>query len=190
MANDCLAPCIAWSSAASISEVYMGPCLPWWMISITWAISWLRNYRECRYTLMFPAQIMMTSSNGNIFRVTGHLCGEFTDHQRIPRTKARDTELWCFFFDLRLNKQLSNRSWVWWFETPSRPLKRHCNVNSKNSLYFNDMHNLAFYSNNMRLNSKQSLIAKFMGPIWGPSGADRFQVGPLLAPWTLLSGVG
>ena len=22
--------------------------------------------------------IMMTSSNGNIFRVTGHLCGEFT----------------------------------------------------------------------------------------------------------------
>ena len=22
---------------------------------------------------------MMTSSNGNIFRVTGHLCGEFTD---------------------------------------------------------------------------------------------------------------
>ena len=25
--------------------------------------------------------IMMTSSNGNIFRVTGHLCGEFTDHR-------------------------------------------------------------------------------------------------------------
>ena len=24
---------------------------------------------------------MMTSSNGNIFRVTGHLCGEFTDHK-------------------------------------------------------------------------------------------------------------
>ena len=27
-----------------------------------------------------------------------------------------------------------------------------------------------------------------MGPTWGPSGADRFQVGPMLAPWTLLSG--
>ena len=25
--------------------------------------------------------IMMTSSNGNMFRVTGHLCGEFTGHQ-------------------------------------------------------------------------------------------------------------
>ena len=33
------------------------------------------------------------------------------------------------------------------------------------------------------------LIARFMGPTWGPSGADRTQVGPILAPWTLLSGV-
>ena len=29
---------------------------------------------------------MMTSSNGNIFRVTGHLCGEFTGHRWIPHT--------------------------------------------------------------------------------------------------------
>ena len=33
------------------------------------------------------------------------------------------------------------------------------------------------------------LIARFMGLIWGPFGADRTQVGPMLAPWTLLSGV-
>ena len=33
------------------------------------------------------------------------------------------------------------------------------------------------------------LIARFMGPTWGPSGADRTQMGPMLAPWTLLSGV-
>ena len=33
-----------------------------------------------------------------------------------------------------------------------------------------------------------TLIARFMGPTWGPSGADRTQVGPMLAPWTLLSG--
>ena len=32
------------------------------------------------------------------------------------------------------------------------------------------------------------LIARFMGPRWGPSGAARTQVGPMLAPWTLLSG--
>ena len=28
----------------------------------------------------------------------------------------------------------------------------------------------------------------FMGPTWGPSGADRTQVGPMWSPWTLLSG--
>ena len=28
-----------------------------------------------------------------------------------------------------------------------------------------------------------------MGPTWGPRGADRTHVGPMLAPWTLLSGV-
>ena len=27
-----------------------------------------------------------------------------------------------------------------------------------------------------------------MGPTWGPRGTDRTQVGPMLAPWTLLSG--
>ena len=27
-----------------------------------------------------------------------------------------------------------------------------------------------------------------MGPTWGPSGAHRTQVGPILAPWILLSG--
>ena len=31
-------------------------------------------------------------------------------------------------------------------------------------------------------------ISRFMGPTWGPSGADRSQVGPMLAPWTLMSG--
>ena len=34
-----------------------------------------------------------------------------------------------------------------------------------------------------------SLIARFMRPIWGPPGTDRTQVGPMLAPWTLLSGM-
>ena len=40
--------------------------------------------------------VMMTSSNGNIFRVTGHLCGKFTGPRWISRTKASDAELWCF----------------------------------------------------------------------------------------------
>ena len=35
---------------------------------------------------------------------------------------------------------------------------------------------------------RTTLIARFMGPTWGPPGADRTQVGPMWAMWTLLSG--
>ena len=34
-----------------------------------------------------------------------------------------------------------------------------------------------------------SQTAKFMGPTWGPSGSCRPQMGPMFAPWTLLSGL-
>ena len=69
---------------------------------------------------------MMTSSNGNVFRVTCPVCGEFTSHRWIPLTKASDAKLWCFF-DLRLNKQLCKQSKRWWFKTPSLLLRRHYN---------------------------------------------------------------
>ena len=63
--------------------------------------------------------IMMTSSNGNIFRDTGPLrgnspvTGEFS--AQIPVTWSFDV-----FSDLRLNNRLSRQSWSWWFETPAR----------------------------------------------------------------------
>ena len=53
--------------------------------------------------------IMMMPSHGNIFRVSGPLCGEFTRHRLIPRTEADDAELWCL---------------LW---SPSDSLWRHCN---------------------------------------------------------------
>ena len=64
--------------------------------------------------------IMMMSPNGNIFHVTGHLCGEFTGQRPVRRS-------FDVFFDLRLNKQLSEQSWGWWFETLLRPLLHYCN---------------------------------------------------------------
>ena len=70
---------------------------------------------------------MMTSSNGNVFRVTGHLRGEFTGERWIPRTKPV-TRSFDVFFDLRTNKRLSKQSWGWWFEPPSCSFWRHCNV--------------------------------------------------------------
>ena len=65
----------------------------------------------------------MTSSNGNIFRVTDPLSpvtGEFPSQR--PVTRSFD-----IFFDLRQNKRLSKQSIRWWFETPSRSLWRQCN---------------------------------------------------------------
>ena len=55
---------------------------------------------------------MITSSNGNIFLVTGP-----------PMTRSFDV-----FFDLRLNKQLSKEARRRWFKTPLRSLWRHYNV--------------------------------------------------------------
>ena len=48
---------------------------------------------------------LMTSSNGNISRVTGPLCGEFTGPGELSHTKASDAELWCFLWSA-LNKRL------------------------------------------------------------------------------------
>ena len=45
-----------------------------------------------------------------------------------PVTRSFD-----IFFDLRLNKWLRKQSWGWWFETPSRPLWRHCNGSGLNN---------------------------------------------------------
>ena len=41
---------------------------------------------------------MITSSNGNIFRVTGPLWGESTGHRWIPLTMASDMELWYYIW--------------------------------------------------------------------------------------------
>ena len=44
-----------------------------------------------------------------------------------PVTRSFDV-----FLELRPNKRLGKQWWGWWFETPSRPLWRHCNVSHYN----------------------------------------------------------
>ena len=61
---------------------------------------------------------MMTSSNGNIFRVTGHLCGKFSGHRWIPRTKNSDAELWYFLWSACINDWVNN--------SETGDLRRHC----------------------------------------------------------------
>ena len=83
----------------------------------------------CFQTQWFIAILhtMMTSSNGNISRVIGHLCGEFISPGEFPPQRPV-TRSFDVFFDLRLNKRLSKQSWGWWFETQSRPLWRRRNA--------------------------------------------------------------
>ena len=82
---------------------------------------WTHVRIQIRSGRIKTGQVMMTSSNGNIFRVTGDLCGKFTG----PRPVTRSFDV---FFDLRLNKRLSKQPWGWWFETPAWSLWRHRNV--------------------------------------------------------------
>ena len=72
------------------------------------------------------AHCMMTSSNGNIFRVTCPLCGELTGPGEFPAQRPV-TQSFDVYFDRRLNKQLSKQPWGWWIETPSWLLWLRCN---------------------------------------------------------------
>ena len=79
----------------------------------------------------------MTSSNGNIFRATGHLCGEFTGQRWIPHTKASNAEL-CFFSLLRawINGWVNNHK-----AGDLRCRRAHCDVTvmyiNRHSLHYN-----------------------------------------------------
>ena len=86
---------------------YFGYCMGCYSLylffnSIQWFQSVCTNNTKkskmIAYIILKMMFYMMTSSNGNISRVTGHLCGEFTGPRWIPRTKASDAELWCFLW--------------------------------------------------------------------------------------------
>ena len=88
-------------------------------LSTPYDVSFVNRHRFwCMSTEALPEPVLtyntMTSSNRNIFSVTGPLWGESTGHLWIPLTKASDV-----LFDLCLNKRLSKQSRGWWFETQS-----------------------------------------------------------------------
>ena len=66
---------------------------------------------------------MMTSSNGNIFRVSGLLCGEFTGPRWIPCTRASDAVLMFSLICARINGWVNNRE-----AGDLRRYQAHCDV--------------------------------------------------------------
>ena len=77
------------------------------------------------------SRFTMTSSNGDIFRVTGPLWGYSTGHWWILLTMPSNAGL-CFRQSSTKKKHLSKKSRRWWFETLWRSLWRHCNGKSPN----------------------------------------------------------
>ena len=71
-------------------------------------ISWWSHQMET-----FPALLAICAENSPVI-------GEFPAQR--PVTQSFDA-----FYELRLNTRLSKQWWGWWFETPSCPLRRHCN---------------------------------------------------------------
>ena len=64
----------------------------------------------------------MTSYKGNVFWITGPLCGEFAGHQWIPLIKNINAGRWCFPFMLAgLNKLLNKHLRGQWSEMPWCP---------------------------------------------------------------------
>ena len=70
--------------------------------------TWWRHQLE-----IFSALLAICAGNSPV-------TGEFP--AQSPVTRSFDV-----FFGLRLNKRFSEQWWVWWFQTPSRSLWRHCN---------------------------------------------------------------
>ena len=84
---------------------------------------------QCSCTWLGAYDTMMTSSNGNIFRITRPFRGEATDHWWILLTKTSDTERLSFLWSA-LNQRLIKQSKRRWFKTSSCPLWRQCNDQS------------------------------------------------------------
>ena len=75
--------------------------VPFWILTISGSVHIEKTVVGWRNQLRMKTSAyiyVMTSSNGNIFRVTGPLWGESTGHRWIPRTKASDVELWYYLW--------------------------------------------------------------------------------------------
>ena len=102
---------------------------------------------------------MMMSSNGNIFRVTGPLCLEFTGHRWIPLTKTSDAELWCFLWSAPwINGWVNNRE--------AADLRRHLRGFAFSAMIFS----FEWHFNVRALTN--GFMGRFILPCWHPYVVD------------------
>ena len=93
---------------------------------------------------------------------------------RIPRLVAFDLSTITWFVNIHLRSFFAMNTW---FALTRAIMDRGlCTGNS------------ADWPRACSTKRNPTQIAWFMGPIWGPPGSCQPQMGPMLAPWTLLSG--
>ena len=99
----------------------------WKFSSVTWAQHRVRpashnraiSYLTLRLCNSLPTLSMMTSSNGDIFRVTGHLCGEFTGPHKGQWRGALMFSLICVWINVWVNNREAD---------DLRRYRSHCDV--------------------------------------------------------------
>ena len=134
----------------------------------------LVNFQRIYSFLTIKKDIQCTKWRGQEFivklriRILQNKHWRFCQHWNFNTIMIKDWSWWCNFH-LWMIKSLSS----------SYILKTNSHINFF-PILFADSYTVSLHS--------PTLIARFMGPTWGPSGADRTQVGRMLAPWTLLSG--
>ena len=102
-----------WLGAVQATSHYLNQ---WWLVyRHIYASPDLNEFMKSVQLIWRSDNSNMIASNGNIFHVTGPLCGESTSHLWISLTKAGDAELW--FFSLictRTNSSVNNWAPVIW----------------------------------------------------------------------------
>ena len=97
-----------WVNVSKCTALKTGACLP---VIISGTL------------VLLPFAFMVTSSNGNMFRITGLCAGNSPVTGEFP-TQRPVTRSFEVFFDMRMSKQLRRC----WYETLSCSVWRHCNV--------------------------------------------------------------
>ena len=128
-----------------------------------------------------------------ILTLAGCLVGIKTVTLQERHGISNDLQLDCLFNNFfRLTTKIVSQTFVvtGWF--PSQRASNAESVSTSSCDRFDlaekSSHTYHIQTFIIRKNPDSKIYGANMGPKWGPPGADRTQVGPMLAPWTLLSG--
>ena len=112
--SSCLCP-VHWSHVFSREWSCSWSSTDRWCSNYIWVVNNLIAYKGVTYSRDLTVDAMkqsgnpLTSSNGNMFHITGSLCREFTSHRWIPLTKSRDTALMFSLICVWINSWVNNR---------------------------------------------------------------------------------